>query len=137
MNQPAHPSPHSKRKLATILAVVTFVLAFGLRSGVRAREDLNRLTCLSHLKGFATSAAIYGTAVPPATFVCPTSGASNYVYLGPAGVSFENATIIAYEPKSNHGEGGAVLFGDGHCIFLRGDSYDDAMAKVRASSQTH
>ena len=40
-------------------------------------------------------------------------------------------TVIAYEPKSNHGnEGGNVAFADGHVEFIKGQRYDDLIGNL-------
>ena len=36
----------------------------------------------------------------------------------------DHRRVVIYEPKSNHGNGGNVLFMDGHVSFLRDEAYD-------------
>ena len=80
------------------------------------------------------------TDISPAAFVCPASadvpaigpttravadnltagGHVSYVYVG-RGLTTRTvtpSTVIAYEPLANHGDGGNVLYGDGHAEWL-------------------
>lgn len=142
------PRRRPRIKLAIIFLVVAYVLWIGLNAAFNARELQMRLICGANLKGIAASFQIYSReswdgktpavewliakgCIEPRQAICPSSGAihSNYVLaaLPPAG-TLDNRTIIAFEPKSNHRNGGNVVFADGHAAFLRGDDYDRLVA---------
>ena len=59
---------------------------------------------------------------------CPSSGLEKYNYvlvsLPGSDQPIDGRTVILYEPKSNHGDGGNFLFTDGHASFVRGREYD-------------
>ena len=124
--------------------IVVIVVLIAARALVGARELQLRLVCCSNLKGIAASFNIYGPEgwdkkmppvewliakgyVEPRQAICPSLGDthSNYVLLPPlASGPGSNSAIMAFEPKSNHGDGGNVLFADGHAEFLSGGDYD-------------
>lgn len=130
---------------ASLLLIPVFALMISilLPSLSRARELSKRLVCQANMQSIGTTMMIYandypGQGCPPVlTFVtsgditqqqtvCPSSqlGTSNYVFL-PLPDSAGGDTVWAYEPKSNHGgEGGNVLFADGHASFFHSNEYD-------------
>jgi prepilin-type processing-associated H-X9-DG protein len=144
------PRRRPRVKLAIIILVVAYVLWIGLNAAFNARELQRRMVCGSNLKGIGTSFKIYSGEgwdgktpavewliargyIEPRQAICPSSGDihSNYVLvaLPPAG-PLDNRTIIAYEPRSNHRDGGNAVFADGHAEFLRGDDYDRLVAAL-------
>lgn len=78
--------------------------------------------------------------IGPEPFICPSSNDTNapgatpaeqaanlsagghlsYIYLGKGwnDKTVQPTAVVAYEPLSDHGEGGNILFGDGHVSFL-------------------
>ncbi len=117
----------------------------------RSTADSKPLVCQCRLKAIGTSMLIYeyeypgqGTpplsllvssgAIEPQQTLCPKSGldTTNYVIL-PVSPEADGARVWAYEPKSNHGgEGGNILFRDGHATFAWGDEYDRLIAEALA-----
>jgi prepilin-type processing-associated H-X9-DG protein len=127
------------------LLLLPLLVAILLPSLSRARELSKRLVCASNLKGIGTTLKIYvnddpGQGVPtlsllvtrgeitPKQLICPSSEVDTTHYIlvpGSVGTS-DRGAVMAYEPKSNHGdEGGNVLFADGHVTFVRVPEYDD------------
>lgn len=137
------------------LVVFPMCVAILLPSLSRARELSKRLVCGANLKGIGLVVQAYsgdwpgssGTltidrlvqqgAITPQQTICPSSdlGLGNYVLVSPRpDRSAGDRGIVAYEPKSNHGgEGGNVAYADGHVEFLRGASYDEAIARLPAA----
>jgi len=121
-----------------------------LPSLIRARELSKRLICSENLKAIGLAADIYLndtdlTFVSLKTLVvegfldprntsCPsaTQAGPNYVILEkPAEYDGDPEKVVAYEPKSNHGdEGGNILFADGHVEFVKGQRFDDLLAAL-------
>lgn len=106
------------------------------------RELDRRLACAANMKAIAAFLRIYAADdemiqgnvleqlvtsghLPRTTLTCPTSGRSNYIYVPlPSAEPIDNRTVVMYEPKSNHGDGGSFLFADGHVMFHSGEMYD-------------
>jgi len=144
-------------KVICLLAVTGLALWVGLHGAIRARELQRRLVCVANIKGIGTSAMIYATEwdgttpiadwlvktalIGPKSAKCPCADHPNYVVVTAAldtpnaDRPLDNRMVIAYEPKSNHGgEGGNVLFGDGHASFVRVPAYDELVSSVVKSS---
>lgn len=150
--------PFSPLRLGLITAIVavglgTLVIVLLVPTLRRTRELNRRLICGSQLKGIVTAFKIYANDndsefastgaiesligrgdLSREQTVCPGSGLSTSNYLivplswaEPA----DNRTVVAYEPKSNHGDGGNFLYADGHAAFAKGDEYDRLVAEAR------
>lgn len=151
---PKHSPTPSRLKAIIIFAVIGTVLYVGWHSAVQGWAQQRRLVCATLLKELATTAMIYTheTGSPPdssietmvsrgwidpRSTICPDhpGATSNYVIVLPAivGGGTDNRTIIAYEPKSNHGDGGNIVFADGHSSYVRGADYDRLIASIGVS----
>ncbi len=140
-------------KLLCILVATGLVLWVGLHGAIRARELQRRLVCASNLKGIATSSKIYGAGwdgtgsflewlvatgqIDRRSLICPSSelSTSNYIVVPrvppPQDGPIDDRVVIAYEPKSNHGgEGGNVVFADGHTSFIRVPEFDELVRSI-------
>jgi len=134
-------------KLGVILVVVGVVVWVGGHGALRGWENQRRLVCASLLKNLAATAKLYAAATESAapqpvvdvliaqglidrekTFCPGNYGAgSNYVVIFPRPAAGETGDriVIAFEPVSNHGgEGGHVVFADGHARFVLQPDYD-------------
>lgn len=132
------------------LLFLPMLIAILLPSLSRARELSKRLVCASNLKAITTATELYlsdadMTSIPlqllidegylePRTTTCPAVRdiGSNYVILElAADPAADPRAVIAYEPKSNHGdEGGNVVFADGHVEFIKGQRFDDLIGNL-------
>ena len=121
-------------------SLVLVVAIVGL-SISRSRELSKRLVCSINMKHIGTSARIYATdttgekvveqlihsgVIPKDSLICPSTELQqgNYVIVALPTPPFDNRTVVMYEPKSNHGDGGNFLFADGHTNFISGEQYD-------------
>ncbi len=131
--------------------MLPLMISILLPSLSRARELAKRSACAANLKGIGTSVKIYendfpGQGMPtfdmliargdvtPQQLVCPSSGGTQgYIFSTPADdAPIDNRTPIAWEPLSNHaGEGGNVLYADGHVEFLRTPEFEAAIAQAQ------
>ncbi len=124
----------------------------------RARALRTRILCAGHLQDAAAAASLYGGGHPGgeislldwlvesghltlAQTLCPAgdSDTSNYVLIPPSrDGTMVSRMVVAFEPKSNHGgEGGNVVFADGHAEFARGVEYDRLRAEAVARKGEH
>jgi len=140
-------------KQVVILLILGIVLYVGWHGAVSGWELQRRVACAANLKGIGTSAKIYGAdldwgdtpavlealiasgAIVRAQTICPgyNGPASNYrlVPAAPVEGKVDDRAIIAYEPKSNHrGEGGNVLYADGHANFVGVPEYDRLIESI-------
>ena len=114
-----------KRK-AIIVGIVALVVAIVALSISRGHGLSKRLVCASNMKHVGTSAKIYATDtagekaveqlvdsgdIPKDSLICPSSGLQqgNYVIVTLPAPPIDNRTVVMYEPKSNHGDGGNFL----------------------------
>lgn len=127
-----------------IVILVACVMGVGVLVPLvlRGRELSKQLVCARNIR---TSAKIRGGdhagggvraldqlvasgKIPKEAMVCPSSGLDrcNYVLVPApaAGQAIDHRAVVMYEPKSNHGDGGNILFADGHASFIRGKRYD-------------
>ena len=141
------PRRRPRVKLAIIVLLVAYVLWIGLNAALNARELQRRMVCAANLKGIGVAFKVYsgegwdGKApavewliargcIEQRQAICPSSNLSqsNYVLVPLPDRPVSDRTVIAYEPRSNHGVGGNAVFADGHAEFLRGDDYDRLVA---------
>ena len=137
------------------LGTCSFLLSSFLPAYSRARELSNRLVCASNMKAVGTAMNVYLTSyegdrgamldwlvekghLTRDQIVCPSSGLaiSNYVFVPPSpDRPVANRTVVMYEPLSNHnGEGGNMLFADGHAEFVRAVRYDEMLNMVSTAA---
>lgn len=152
------PSPHSRRRPLALSIVALVVLGALFPAALRVRKNSQRLVCASNLKGIAALCKSYrndraGPSPPTIAWlldqglvtqdqtVCPsaTLDRSNYVIAPlPQGGAVSNTTPVVYEPKSNHGgEGGNVVYADGHARFVRVPEYDKLIAASLSGRVPH
>mgnify|MGYP001594172581 FL=1 len=147
------PRRRPRIKLAIIVFVVAYVLWIGLNAIINARELQLRMICGANLKGIGAAFKFYSLegwdgktpavewliargCVEPRQAICPSSNLSqsNYVLVPPLPDGpISDRTVIAYEPRANHRDGGNAVFADGHAEFLRGDDYDGLVAALTST----
>ena len=113
-----------------VLLVVAAVMVYAYPA---AHEFQQRMDCCGNLKLF------YAGKAALEDLHCPRGGGYHAAIRPAIHVPFP--TIIAFEPLSNHGgDGGAVLFSDGHAEFLMKGSYEsrfrDDEARIAAYLQS-
>ena len=138
------------------LMMVPLLISILLPSLSRARELSKRLVCGANMQGIGTSMLIYandyGGEVPTfealvasgeladKQFLCPSSSAvvgdvhACYEVIPDANFLADQWDIVwMYEKPDNHGgEGGNVLFTDGHVEFIRGlDRIEELIAETK------
>ncbi len=140
-------------KLLIITLITACALWVGIRGAWRGSELQRRLICAANVKGIGASAKVYasswdgtspiidwlvktGTIDANAT-KCPCADFPNYIVVNEtlgalnAHRPMDNRMIVAYEPKSNHGgEGGNVLYVDGHVEFVPVPKYNELLNSV-------
>lgn len=139
------------------MLLLPLLVAIGLPSLARARELSKRTVCRANMMGIGQALYIYAQDEPkgmfpeagadwmgrltgpghvtPMHFVCPStadmSGDCSYIYVPGYGTSSNPAQIILYEPPENHGgEGGNILYLDGHVSFVKSPQYEQAIAAI-------
>ncbi len=143
----------SRLKGLVICSIAAAVLYVGWHGAVLGWEQQRRLTCAAVLQRFAAAARAYAQEVSPPTAssltqnmierkriepksaACPSHPGvmSNYVLVAPNVNATDGRTIVAYEPKSNHGgDGGNIVFADGHSSFVLGEDYDRLIGALGA-----
>ena len=152
----ADPARPSRLKGLVILTIAAAVLYVGLHSAVLGWEQQRRLTCAAVLQKLVGAARVHARElsslpakspidamierrwVTPDSAICPSKpgGTSNYVLVVPMLDAADSRIIVAYEPKSNHGgDGGNIVFADGHSSFVRGEDYDRLIQAVERSME--
>lgn len=144
------------------LIVSAGVVGAGFLTVPRVRELSRRVACGANLRDIGQCLKRYSSEFPtdriisveeklnilvnsgrlaPEQLVCPSGGRayifSQYPRLA---LSEERDTRlpIAYEPLSNHGgEGGNILFGDGHVDFMRVAEYEEAIRGVHGNTDEY
>jgi len=130
-------------------AMLALCVSMMLPSLARARELARRTVCANNLKmvGAALHAYAAGNegAYPPdlnvlvsqnyisrAVLKCPTADAINYVYVPRPADSVGPLDVVMFEPLANHGgDGGAVLFADGHVEFVNAANWEVLIEPLR------
>lgn len=138
--QPARPSSPRKAKGVVLFVLIAAALYIGVHGAIRGWELQRRLVCAGHLKDLGTlGTPRWPTDVPILQWLaehkCPNAPNPNYVIVAAAleriGAVSDPRTVVAYEPRSNHGgEGGNILFADGHVSFVRAAAYDELIATI-------
>jgi len=143
---------------ALSIVMVPVLISILLPSLSRARELSKRSVCAANMKGIGQALYIYAQDEPkgmfpeagadwmgrlinagnttPKQFVCPstadTLGDCSYIYVPGYGVNGDPKQIIVYEPIENHGgEGGNILYLDGHVQFVKSPQYEQAIAAIK------
>ncbi len=134
------------RRLRTgiiVLLVVLLSKQFLFHDGSRSKEISRRAACGARLASLgraimsdsASNPAIRQDALDiwqsrAATHRCPNAAQSNYVLRlpDPSSNNLDAATVLAYEPIWNHGEGGNILFLDGHVKWCSRAEYEQLLA---------
>ena len=148
-------TPNMRRLIVIVILFVTPVTAVLVAVRERNRQLSVELVCGSYLKGIGTSLKIYANDFPNEASptiedlidegqlsrkqtICPATdlSVSNYVVVLPlTSIGLDNRSVVLYEPKSNHGVGGNVVFADGHAKFVKGDEYDRLTAEASTRIQ--
>ncbi len=109
-------------RVGIVILAVAGMLAYAY---LPAREFQRRMDCCENLKSFYAGKSAFES------LRCPRSGGGFERDIRPA-IALPFVHVIAYEPLSNHdGDGGALLFSDGHAEFLMKGSYEARMADDR------
>ena len=139
---------------ASFLLVLPLALSITLPSLSRARELAKRAVCSANLRGIGQSCQIYagnnaGWFPPdlqrlidvghltPGELQCPSEAnpstlVFDYVYVPGLQGTVPSDWILAYEDPANHnGEGGNVLYVDGHVEFLKEPEFSAELERVR------
>ncbi|MCC7293176.1 MAG: hypothetical protein IT449_14040 [Phycisphaerales bacterium] len=133
----AVPPPRISRRgqavrVGIVLLAVAGMLAYAY---LPAREFQRRMDCCENLKAYHAGKVSFES------LRCPRSGGGYERDIRPA-IALPFVHVIAYEPLSNHGgDGGALLFSDGHAEFLMKGSYEarlsDDRRRVEEYMKTH
>jgi len=141
-------------KLAVILLIAAYVLWIGTYAILNARELQLQSVCAANLKGVAAAFQMYGHEMGVENgnavewlvahgrlelrqTICPSTSlaTTNYVMVPISKNSqIKESAIVAFEQKSNHRDGGNVVFSDGHVKFVRGVEYDNLVGERSATS---
>ncbi len=142
------------------VGMIVSLAFFGLMAGIampsftRARETAKRTVCAANLRGLGTALYTYGSendgAMPADLDVlvgsgsvdanylfCPSSNLATDHYILITGVTEGDplTTAIAYENLENHsGEGGNIIFKDGHVEWQKAASFKKILAPYLGAS---
>ncbi|MBN2562994.1 MAG: DUF4190 domain-containing protein [Phycisphaerae bacterium] len=141
---------------ALSILIIPLMLAALLPSLSRARELSKRTVCQANMRGIGQALYIYANNDPdgmfpeeganwqarlvsaalvtPTQFSCPSdtrASISSYYYVPGYGMKSDPAQIILYEDPSIHGgEGGNVLYQDGHVAFEKSPTFDELIDSI-------
>jgi prepilin-type processing-associated H-X9-DG protein len=130
------------------LAIVPLMISIMLPALSRARELSKRTVCAANMRGIGQALLIYAQddgmfpekgadwqarlvnagIVMPTQFLCPSDtrvSGSLFYYVPGYGDDSDPAQIILYEDPTIHGgEGGNILYQDGHVAFVKSPQYE-------------
>lgn len=143
------------------LLMFPMMIAILLPSLSRARELSKRTVCAANLRGIGQALQIYGKGEPNGMFPeaganwqqrllsagtvsvkmfdCPSNvpGAQTYYYVPGFSTKKDSNQIIAYEDKAIHkGEGGNILYQDGHVAFVKSPQYEAEISSIKLPDGT-
>lgn len=152
VNSPTLTMAKRRSRLALVVVAFVAIVAFIFTPAILEwRNPSNRVVCANTLKSIMAAWKLHAPeSLPPGVSwtewlvqnghvprnetICPASGldVSNYILVTYSPEHLvDNATIIAYEPKSNHGgKGGNFVYADGHGMFVRVPEYDELVRTV-------
>jgi len=134
--------------------LIPVIIAVALPALSRARELAKRAVCEANLRGIGQSLYIYAYAndewfpesmddlvrlghVTSGQLQCPSeadpSNASDYIYIPGLKRSAPADWVVVYEDLGNHGDGGNLVYVDGHVAYLKEPTYSEELQRVRAA----
>lgn len=120
-------------------AVAALLISIALPHLHRARELDRRTICAANLKAYADALATYAYSDKVAELkpaACPNAHTSNYVLIPWPGIGLGPRSIIAYEPLENHGDGGNVLYANGHVEWLTREGDEKHVKPLQTATAT-
>jgi prepilin-type processing-associated H-X9-DG protein len=126
------------------MVIYPMLIAILLPSLSRARELSKRTVCAANMRGIGQAMYIYAQSEPnyafpddinkvvaagfttPIQFQCPSAppGRQCYFYVsGQTTNSAPNSVVLFEDPNNHQGEGGNVMYQDGHVTFVKGAQY--------------
>jgi len=132
------------------------LISIFLPSLSRARELSKRTVCAANMRGIAQAMYIYAQSEPnfafpddinkvvtagnatPRQFQCPSAppGRQCYYYVpGQTTNSAPNGVLLFEDPNNHLGEGGNVLYQDGHVMFVKGAQFQAIVDQYMDTAQ--